>query len=51
MNPLHLHVLVIEENHSLAANIFDYLEASGHLPDAAPDAYSVQSLATQNRCD
>ncbi|WP_055005772.1 response regulator transcription factor [Pseudomonas syringae group genomosp. 7] len=51
MNPVPLHVLVIEDNHSLAANIFDYLEACGHLPDAAPDGYSGLSLATQNRCD
>ncbi|KPX39346.1 Two-component system regulatory protein [Pseudomonas syringae pv. helianthi] len=51
MNPVPLHVLVIEDNHSLAANIFDYLEACGHLPDAAPDGYSGLSLATQNRYD
>ncbi|MFH7489679.1 response regulator, partial [Pseudomonas syringae group genomosp. 7] len=35
----------------LAAYIFDFLEACGHLPDAAPVGYSGLSLATQIRCD
>lgn len=46
-----LKVLIVEDNHALAANIFDYLEACGHLPDAAPDGSSGLSLAIQNIYD
>lgn len=46
-----LKVLIVEDNHALAANIFDYLEACGHLPDAAPDGSSGLSLAIQNTYD
>lgn len=49
--PHPLHILIIEDNHSLAANIFDYLEACGHIPDAAPDGNSGLSLATSNHYD
>lgn len=51
IRPLPLQILIIEDNHALAANIFDYLEACGHLPDAAPDGQSGLSLALQNRYD
>ncbi len=50
-NPIPLHVLIIEDNRSLAANIFDYLEACGHIPDAAPDGNSGLSLAINHRYD
>lgn len=50
-HPIPLQVLIIEDNRSLAANIFDYLEACGHVPDAAPDGNSGLSLALQNRYD
>ncbi|WP_339539547.1 response regulator transcription factor [Pseudomonas sp. RA_15y_Pfl2_54] len=46
-----LQILIIEDNHSLAANIFDYLEACGHIPDAAPDGNSGLNLAIQNHYD
>lgn len=49
--PTHLQILIIEDNRSLAANIFDYLEACGHVPDAAPDGSSGLSLAVANRYD
>lgn len=50
-NPTPLQILIIEDNHALAANIFDYLEACGHMPDAAPDGSSGLNLAIQNRYD
>lgn len=46
-----LQVLIIEDNRALAANIFDYLEACGHRPDAAPDGQSGLNLAIGNRYD
>ncbi|NIJ91533.1 DNA-binding response OmpR family regulator [Xanthomonas campestris] len=46
-----LQVLIIEDNRALAANIFDYLEACGHKPDAAPDGNSGLNLAINNRYD
>ena len=46
-----LQVLIIEDNRALAANIFDYLEACGHRPDAAPDGQSGLNLAISNRYD
>ncbi|GFM85733.1 chemotaxis protein CheY [Pseudomonas cichorii] len=50
-HPISLQVLIIEDNRLLAANMFDYLEACGHIPDAAPDGHSGLSLAIQNRYD
>jgi DNA-binding response OmpR family regulator len=50
-HPLPLQVLIIEDNHALAANIFDYLEACGHIPDAAPDGTSGLNLAINNHYD
>jgi DNA-binding response OmpR family regulator len=46
-----LSVLIIEDNPALAANIYDYLEACGHVPDAAPDGESGLALAAANRYD
>jgi DNA-binding response OmpR family regulator len=46
-----LSVLIIEDNAALAANIYDYLEACGHHPDAAPDGESGLSLLALNRYD
>ncbi|MCU5784300.1 two-component system regulatory protein [Alcanivorax balearicus MACL04] len=47
----HLQVLIIEDNSALAGNLFDYLEARGHYPDAAPDGLSGLHLATHNHYD
>lgn len=46
-----LSVLIVEDNPALAANIYDYLEACGHLPDAAPDGESGLGLLAINRYD
>ena len=46
-----LDILIIEDNAGLAANIYDYLEASGHRPDAAPDGESGLGLLAINRYD
>lgn len=46
-----LHILIIEDNANLAANIYDYLEACGHRPDAAPDGESGLSLLAANHYD
>jgi len=46
-----LSILIIEDNQALAANIYDYLEACGHLPDAAPDGESGLGLVAINRYD
>jgi len=40
-----LSILIIEDNAQLAANIYDFLEACGHRPDAAPDGQSGLHLA------
>ena len=31
-----LSILIVEDSVALAANIYDFLEACGHAPDAAP---------------
>jgi DNA-binding response OmpR family regulator len=46
-----LSILIIEDNAALAANIYDYLEACGHQPDAAPDGESGLALLALNRYD
>nr|WP_315398270.1 response regulator transcription factor [uncultured Duganella sp.] len=46
-----LSILIIEDNQALAANIYDYLEACGHVPDAAPDGESGLGLVALNHYD
>ena len=46
-----LDILIIEDNAGLAANIYDYLEACGHRPDAAPDGESGLALLAAQRYD
>jgi DNA-binding response OmpR family regulator len=46
-----MRLLIIEDNHSLTANLFDYFEARGHTLDAAPDGVSGLHLATTQRYD
>lgn len=46
-----LSILIIEDNAGLAANIYDYLDACGHRPDAAPDGESGLGLLAINRYD
>lgn len=46
-----LSILIVEDNAALAANIYDFLEASGHTPDAAPDGESALGLLEIHRYD
>jgi DNA-binding response OmpR family regulator len=46
-----MRILVIEDNRSLVANLFDYFEARGHLMDAAPDGVTGLHLATHHAYD
>lgn len=46
-----MHLLVIEDNRSLMANLFDYFEARGHTLDAAPDGVIGLHLASAQRYD
>lgn len=46
-----LRVLVVEDNQSLVANLFEYLEARGHCVDAAPDGLTGLHLATTQSYD
>ena len=46
-----MRLLVIEDNRSLVANLFDYLETRGHTLDAAPDGVTGLHLATTQAYD
>ncbi|PZQ18311.1 MAG: DNA-binding response regulator [Rhodanobacter denitrificans] len=46
-----MRVLVVEDNRSLVANLFEYFEARGHTLDAAPDGPTGFHLATTQRYD
>ncbi len=46
-----MRLLIIEDNRSLVANIFEYFEARGHALDAAPDGVTGLHLATSERYD
>ncbi len=46
-----MRLLVIEDNRSLVANLFDYFEARGHALDAAPDGVTGLHLATTQPYD
>ena len=46
-----MRLLVVEDNHGLVANLFDYFEARGHLLDAAPDGPTGYHLATTQAYD
>lgn len=46
-----MHLLVVEDNRNLVANIFDYFEARGHTLDAAPDGVTGLHLATAHHYD
>jgi DNA-binding response OmpR family regulator len=46
-----MRVLVIEDNHDLAANLCEYLEERGHRVDAAEDGLTGLHLAVRNACD
>lgn len=46
-----MRILVVEDNRSLVANLFEYFEARGHTLDAAPDGVTGLHLATTQRFD
>jgi len=46
-----MRLLVIEDNHDLAANLREYLEERGHLVDAAEDGLTGLHLAVRNTYD
>ena len=46
-----MRLLVIEDNRSLVANLFEYFEARGHTLDAAPDGITGLHLATTQHYD
>lgn len=46
-----LHILVIEDNPDLAANVCDFLEAKGHIVDAAGDGITGLHLAITKNYD
>lgn len=46
-----LSILIVEDNAPMAANIYDYLEACGHKPDAAPDGKSGLGMVQANHYD
>ncbi|HUD43136.1 MAG TPA: response regulator transcription factor [Dokdonella sp.] len=46
-----MRVLVVEDNRSLVANLFEYFEARGHTLDAAPDGPTGFHLATTQTYD
>jgi len=48
---LPMRLLVIEDNRSLVANLFEYFEARGHALDVAPDGVTGLHLAVTQPCD
>lgn len=44
-------MLVVEDNHNLVANLFEYFEARGHALDAAPDGLTGLHLASTQHYD
>ncbi|WP_347252791.1 response regulator transcription factor [Dokdonella sp.] len=46
-----MRLLVIEDNRSLVANLFEYFEARGHALDVAPDGVTGLHLAVTQPCD
>ncbi|NIP73950.1 MAG: response regulator transcription factor [Gammaproteobacteria bacterium] len=46
-----MHLLVIEDNPDLVANLYDFFEARGHTVDAAYDAFNGLKLAAEGRYD
>lgn len=46
-----MHILLIEDNHDLALNLFDYFEGKGHEMDLAADGISGLHFAASNPYD
>jgi len=48
---MHMHVLIIEDNRDILANLYQYFEALGHRVDSATDGLSGLILATHQDFD
>jgi DNA-binding response OmpR family regulator len=46
-----VHILIIEDDRSIAANLYDFLTARGHVVDAAADGVTGLHLAVTHRFD
>jgi len=46
-----MNILLIEDNQDLACNVMEYLEAEGHIMDAAADGITGMHLAVVNDYD
>ena len=46
-----MYILVIEDNPDLVANLYDYFEARGHVPDVSYDGRSGIEFANRNSYD
>jgi DNA-binding response OmpR family regulator len=46
-----MRLLIVEDNRNLVANLFEYLEARGHVVDAAPDGVTGLHLAASHHYD
>ena len=46
-----MHVLIVEDDRHIAANLYDYLEARGHRVDAAADGVTALHLAVTQEFD
>jgi len=46
-----VHILIIEDDSSIAANLYDFLESSGHTVDSAADGLTGFHLATTQHFD
>ncbi len=46
-----MRILIIEDDPAIAANLYDFLEARGHAPDAAADGVTGLHLAVTGAFD
>ena len=46
-----MHILIVEDNAAIAANLYDFLEACGHGADAASDGITGLHLAATRKFD
>lgn len=46
-----MRILIVEDNPDIAANLFDFFETRGHIPDLAADGLTGLHLATTNTYD
>jgi len=46
-----MHILIVEDDADIAANLYDYLTGKGHVVDAAPNGVTALHLVTTQRFD